>query len=144
MHTYIHVSYRKESLLHTSFCFKTHLNVIAERLSARLMIVHSALAMGIYIYMSVTLLRACAGMSAFQLCVYSTYGNEFLRVRIMIFLGWLAFGVIMESETGQRARRHALGRERVQQARIRQTEEQRQRTRQLDRSRRRLTRQSYE
>ena len=45
--------------------------LITERLSARLMIVHSALAMGIYIYiyMSVMLLRACAGMSAFQLCV---------------------------------------------------------------------------
>ena len=35
---------------------------------------------------------------------------------------------IMESETGQRARRLALGRERVQQARSRQTEEQRHRT----------------
>ena len=33
------------------------MNVIAERLSARFMIVHSALAMGKYIYMSVTLLR---------------------------------------------------------------------------------------
>ena len=38
----------------------------------------------------------------------------------------------MESETRQRATRLALGRKPVQQARSRQTEEQRQRTRQLD------------
>ena len=30
MHTYIHVSYHKESLLRTSLCFKTHLNIIID------------------------------------------------------------------------------------------------------------------
>ena len=44
----------------------------------------------------------------------------------------------MESDTRQHARRLALGRERAQQARSRRTEEQRQQTRQLDSSRRRL------
>ena len=43
-------------------------------------------------------------------------------------------------ETGQRARRLNLGRERVQQARSRQTEQQRERTRLLDRDRRRQAR----
>ena len=61
--------------------------VIAERLSGRLMIVHSALAMGIYIYIyiyiSVTLLRMCRDVRIPT--VRSMGMNEFLRVCIMIF-----------------------------------------------------------
>ena len=103
---------------------------------------HSALAMGIYIYVC----NASARMRRHVRIptVRSRYRNEFLRVRIMIFLGWLNTCVRCdrgERDWAARARILALGRERVQQARNRQTEEQRQRTRQLDRSRRRMARQ---
>ena len=87
--------------------------------------------MGIYvIYISVTLLLMCRHV-LFQL----------MKMKFLHYVCITDACVFAHSmETGQRARRLSLGRERVQQARSRQTEQQREWTRQVHRDRRRQAR----
>ena len=94
---------------------------------------HLAPAVGIYVCNTSTHAQTCPCSSS------ALYGNEFLHY-LRIANTQMHSGSYA-TETRQRARQLTLGRECVQQTRSRQTEQQSERTRQLDRDRRRQARQ---